>query len=109
MVIDKKLEEDIKQYCKLNKLNVKEYVTEILRKAFLVDKYGESPFGGKPKPIPEETEKKNNSYVLELEIENPKDDESDIPVEEIVETVEKNIEAEKTVEKKPKRRKIQAK
>ena len=44
MEIDKKLYEDIKAYCKLNNLKVGEYVNGLLKKAFMEDKYGASPF-----------------------------------------------------------------
>lgn len=44
MEIDKKLERDITEYCKVNGLNKKEFVNQLLRKAFTVEKYGEKPF-----------------------------------------------------------------
>lgn len=44
MEIDKKLHEEIKEYCKLNGLKTSEYVNSILKKAFMMDKYGVSPF-----------------------------------------------------------------
>lgn len=44
MEIDKKLHEEIKEYCKLNGLKTSEYVNSLLKKAFMEDKYGVSPF-----------------------------------------------------------------
>lgn len=44
MEIDKKLHEEIKEYCKLNGLKTAEYVNSLLKKAFMMDKYGVSPF-----------------------------------------------------------------
>mgnify|MGYP006928564440 CR=1 FL=1 len=62
MEIDKKLERDITEYCKVNGLNKKEFVNQLLRKAFTVEKYGEKPFyvtGNKEKVVNDnKTEKK---------------------------------------------------
>ena len=44
MEIDKKLYGDIKEYCKLNGLKTAEYVNSLLKNAFMLDKYGVSPF-----------------------------------------------------------------
>ena len=44
MEIDKKLYGDIKEYCKLNGLKTAEYVNSLLKSAFMLDKYGVSPF-----------------------------------------------------------------
>lgn len=42
--IDKRLHQDIKEYCKLNGLVMKDFVNKLLKKAFMVEKYGETPF-----------------------------------------------------------------
>ena len=44
MEIDKKLYGDIKEYCKRNGLKTAEYVNSLLKNAFMLDKYGVSPF-----------------------------------------------------------------
>ena len=44
MEVDKKLYEEIKEYCLLNGLKPKEYINDLLRKAFMEDKYGAKPF-----------------------------------------------------------------
>lgn len=44
MLIDKKLHLEIKEYCKLNNLKMGEFINELLRKAFNIEKYGISPF-----------------------------------------------------------------
>lgn len=41
--IDKNLHRDIKGYCDLNGLKISDFVNELLRKAFLKEKYGEMP------------------------------------------------------------------
>lgn len=42
--LDKKLHKDIKEYCQLNGLVMKDFVNKLLKKAFMVEKYGERPF-----------------------------------------------------------------
>lgn len=42
--IEQKLYNDIKQYCKLNGLVIKDFVNKLLKKAFTAEKYGEKPF-----------------------------------------------------------------
>lgn len=42
--IDKRLHQDIKEYCKLNGLVMKDFVNKLLKKAFMVEKYGDKPF-----------------------------------------------------------------
>ena len=42
--IDEKLYNDIKVYCSLNALKIKAFVNELLKKAFIIEKYGETPF-----------------------------------------------------------------
>lgn len=57
MEIDKSLYNEIKAYCEINGLNTREYIHRLLKKAFMVDKYGEVPmiFNKKePEPIIEE-------------------------------------------------------
>lgn len=51
MEVDKKLYEDIKEYCKLNGIKPSEYVNKTLKRAFLEDKYGKSPFNRAEHPI----------------------------------------------------------
>lgn len=42
--IDKKLHKDIKEYCQLNGMVMKDFVNKLLKKAFAVEKYGDKPF-----------------------------------------------------------------
>ena len=42
--IDKKLHKDIKEYCQLNGIVMKDFVNKLLKKAFMVEKYGDKPF-----------------------------------------------------------------
>ena len=42
--LDKKLHREIKEYCQLNGLVMKDFVNKLLKKAFMVEKYGDKPF-----------------------------------------------------------------
>lgn len=42
--LDKKLHKDIKEYCQLNGLVMKDFINKLLKKAFMVEKYGDKPF-----------------------------------------------------------------
>ena len=48
-MLDTKLHNEIKEYCKLNDLKVNSFINELLKKAFMREKYGEAPFNVKPK------------------------------------------------------------
>ena len=43
MRIDNNLKRDIENYCTLNDLNVDVFINKILKKAFLIEKYGDKP------------------------------------------------------------------
>lgn len=63
-MIETKLKEDIKKYCELNSLNMKVYVNNLLKKAFMIDKYGEKP------PIHSSAEVEKNKEYFNKEEEN---------------------------------------
>ena len=46
--IDKKLYNDIKDYCKLNDLVIKDFINKLLKSAFTIEKYGATPFSSPP-------------------------------------------------------------
>lgn len=41
--IEDKLYQDIKEYCKLNKLTISVFVNDLLKKNFMVEKYNDAP------------------------------------------------------------------
>lgn len=41
--IDDKLYQEIREYCRLNKLTISVFVNDLLRKTFLVEKYDDAP------------------------------------------------------------------
>lgn len=100
--IDDKLYADIKEYCDVNELRVREYVEGLLKKAFLTDKYGATPFAKEthnidPEPaVKEEPKKEIPTTTIEPQAkveETPKDIIVEKPKEEIP-----------VVENKPQRR-----
>lgn len=44
MKIDKKLYQDIKEFCELNEIKTDDFINKILKESFLKEKYGDSPF-----------------------------------------------------------------
>jgi hypothetical protein len=50
MLIEDKLLKDITSYCELNNIDVATFVNDKLKKALMLEKYGERPFKVKPKP-----------------------------------------------------------
>ena len=44
MEIEKKLHDEIKEYCKLNGLKMTSFINSLLKNAFMIEKYGETPF-----------------------------------------------------------------
>jgi hypothetical protein len=47
MQLDKELYNEIKEFCELNELKTRDFIHNILKEAFLKEKYGESPFNKK--------------------------------------------------------------
>jgi hypothetical protein len=63
--IDKKLYQEIKDYCKLNNLVIKDFVNKLLRKALTVEKYGDKPFSHENGTIVD-NKKKQNGIIPEV-------------------------------------------
>ena len=63
--IDKKLYQEIKDYCKLNDLVIKDFVNKLLRKALTVEKYGDKPFSYENGTIVD-NKKKQNGMIPEV-------------------------------------------
>lgn len=85
-----KLYYDIQLYCVLNELDFDEYITDLLKKSFMLDKYGDRPFAKAvqyekqlpanetPTPTEVEIEVKKNEETKEYEVEMK---ETIIPIE----------------------------
>lgn len=59
--IDKKLYQEIKDYCKLNDLVIKDFVNKLLKKALTVEKYGDKPFSYENGTIVDNKKKQNGT------------------------------------------------
>lgn len=44
MQLDKELYNEIKEFCELNELKTRDYIHKLLKDAFMIEKYGNSPF-----------------------------------------------------------------
>ena len=104
--LDERLMRDIEQYCGLNGLDIESYVNRLLRRAFMVDKYGERPrpLASVGKKIEEKADEKSVEYTFNVKIEEEteKDKPSNIEIDE------KQIDNVKK-EEKPKKRKLESK
>ena len=53
VTIEDKLFKDIKSYCSINSLDIEAYINGILKKGFMLEKYGEKPSIGSRKKVTE--------------------------------------------------------
>ena len=90
--IEQKLYNDIKQYCKLNELVIKDFINKLLKKAFTIEKYGERPFVYL-NSVPVDKCVPNKKHEMELPNEYPYNTVIVTPTEiqtEIMETVDEH-------------------
>ena len=72
--IKDKLFKEITSYCEINNLEVEKYINDLLKKEFMIDKYGERPeVLEKPKPDVEAVDKVNDKVNVPEEDFNPKE------------------------------------
>lgn len=67
MQLDKKLYNEIKEYCKINNLNTRDFIHTLLKESFLKEKYGLSPYYKKKDNTPTVIET-DTSIPIENEI-----------------------------------------
>ena len=67
MQIDKKLYDEINEYCKLNNLKTRDFIHKILKDGFFKEKYGESPFFFKKENKNELKEIEKDIQIVEVE------------------------------------------
>ena len=105
ILIDEILYQDIKEYCELNNIKTNVFINKILKKSFMIEKFGESPFENikKQKDIIETNVQDNNSFKKEEIKEKPYINDA---IEE--KTKETSILKEEIIfnENKPKKRKL---
>lgn len=63
VTIKDRLFKDIQSYCSINGLDIETYINDILKKSFMIEKYGEKPC---VKPVKEKTESINESIKTEI-------------------------------------------
>lgn len=86
MQIDKKLYDEINEYCKLNNIKTRDFIHNILKEGFLKEKYGDKPFF-----FNEITKNDNNENVVN-ENENIKNETDDsIKLEQVLKVAEKTF------------------
>lgn len=98
--IEDSLYEQIREYCKLNKLTISVFVNDLLRKTFMVEKYDEAPpFFKKNKVVVNiPTVRHEEPMSIQVEVEAPAVDE---PINELVdEPINEPNEPEKPKEEK---------
>jgi hypothetical protein len=74
MQLDNKLYQEIKEYCELNNLKTRDFIHNILKEAFLKEKYGESPFNKKNVDVTPNREEILDNFIRnitpQIDIEN---------------------------------------
>ena len=102
--ISDKLYNDIKAYCELNNLGIERYIGDLLKEAFMKDKYGEKPnISKKPSPVKQEEKLEKPRLIETKAVENQND------TTEEVEDKQENLQVKEEIkEVKPKttRRKL---
>lgn len=104
MILNKKLEKDIKEYCNLNNLKYSDFVNTLLKKAFLEEKYGKSPFNREKSYIIANENPKVEETLSASTVEEKKDNESVIEAEEPTNGTQSDYKL--VINKKSKKRKL---
>jgi hypothetical protein len=64
MQLDKQIYDEINEYCKLNGLKTRDFIHNLLKEAFMKEKYGDSPFAfnknSEPPVVSNDSIKKND-------------------------------------------------
>ena len=102
--IEDKLYQDIKEYCKLNKLTISVFVNDLLKKNFLVEKYNDAPPFFKKKE-PESIKVKTQEEFRQEMLNEPEPVKKEPYVkQEVISMEEKKDEAALTEREKARRR-----
>ena len=67
IILNKRISKPIEEYCKINNLDINEYINELIEKAHVSHVYGEQPSILKPKKEQPVLEDKKNDVDLEQE------------------------------------------
>lgn len=124
--IEDKLYSNIKEYCKLNNLPIGSFINSILKKSFLIEKYGDTPFTnfdkkivGNIEEIPESEQDVTDNHFSEtldedklIEVPNELKPEYEENIEkELIQpeplyTIEDVVKTNETLINKPKKRRL---
>ena len=69
-IIENSLFNDIQEYCNVNSLDVKEFINSLLRRSFVIERYGERPCISRKKSIFAEDKKNDSLSTIDLHEEN---------------------------------------
>ena len=72
-IIENSLFNDIQQYCNVNSLDVKEFINSLLRRSFVIERYGERPCISRKNSIFAEDKKNDSLSTIDLHEENHQD------------------------------------
>ena len=73
ILISDSLYQDIKEYCQLNNIKTNEFINNMLREGFMIEKYGTSPFDNFRKKIEDDTVEIKSVSVSNTNNQIPKD------------------------------------
>lgn len=92
MQIDKKIYDEINEYCKLNDLKTRDFIHNLLKEAFLKEKYGDKPFFfNEYSVVSEETNDEKEVLPLIDEIVEQKSVEDVQKIEQVLKVAEQTI------------------
>lgn len=86
--IDEKLYSNIFEYCKINGLEIEEYVNNLLKKNFMIDKYGERPSYSQQVIVSNEPVKNIEEVIEENNIQTSEKNSVCATEEKVIETIE---------------------
>ena len=72
-IIENSLFNDIQEYCNVNSLDVKEFINSLLRRSFVIERYGERPCISRKNSIFAEDKKNDSLSTIDLHEENHQD------------------------------------
>ena len=109
--IGERLYKEIKDYCELNSLKLNEFVEGLLKKSFIIEKYGEAPFveasvNEAPSSFFEKViDIKENNAIESVTVEGVLKKDGDFEVEKTQEDLKEEPKIEEIkIEQKPKRK-----
>lgn len=76
-MINKKLLDEITEYCKVNNLDISELINKMLTRGFTIEKYGETPIKHEV-VIKKETKKVTKVNKVKKVVENPESPKKDL-------------------------------